>query len=666
MLTQKEGKLIYRLDKELMVIEPWGANSLRIRATQGNQILANEDFGLMPTATTDATITLADNAGSITCGTLRCQVSQFGVMSFYNRDKLVLKDYDRNRYNAQEAPLCSALELNPRMYAPVLGTDHYKLTVRFEANKGEKLYGMGQYQQENLDLKGCIIELAHRNSQISVPFMLSSLNYGLLWNNPAIGKVTFGNNLTEWEAESTKQMDIWITCGDSPAQLEEQYTAVTGRVPMMPDYGMGFWQSKLRYQTQDELMEVAREYYRRKIPVSVIVADYFHWEHQGDWAFDPVYWPDPAAMVRELKEMGMKLMVSIWPTVEHGSVNFKEMEEKGYLVRSDLGSRMKHLGNACYFDVTNPEARTFMWSKIKENYWDKGVRVFWLDEAEPEYTGYEYRNIRYHVGSDLEKGNLFPRCYAQMAWDGMKEAGQEEVINLARCAWVGSSRYGALAWSGDIESTFASLRCQLAAGLNISLAGIPWWTTDIGGFHNGDVNDPAFKELLIRWFQFGAFCPVFRLHGVRDPLKKPIGEKGGGRCPSGAENEIWSYGDDACDIFEKLIHLRGRMQGYITDTMALAHEKGQPVIRPIFYNAPDDPKAWDIDDEFFFGEDVLVCPVLYAGVTCRTVYLPTGSDWRDMHSGKVYPGGTTFEADAPIERIPVFARVGKLEAIIID
>ena len=261
---------------------------------------------------------------------------------------------------------------------------------------------------------------------------------------------------------------------------------------------------------------------------------FFHWPNQGDWKFDRRYWPDPAKMVRELKEMGIEVMVSIWPTVEQDSENYEEMRRLGYLVRSEAGKRLGQLGNACFVDMTNPDARAYVWNKIKENYYDCGIRIFWLDEAEPEFTDYEYDHYRYHLGSVLEVGNLYPKLYARMAYEGMTAEGQENVINLLRCAWAGSQRYGALVWSGDIDSSFRSLRNQLVAGLNMGLAGIPWWTTDIGGFHGGNIHCDKFKEVLVRWFQFGAFCPVFRLHGFREPVKEPIGKTGGGMMPSGA------------------------------------------------------------------------------------------------------------------------------------
>lgn len=367
---------------------------------------------------------------------------------------------------------------------------------------------MGQYQQANLDLKGCVLELAQRNSQASVPFMLSSLGYGFLWNNPAVGRVTFAHNVTEWEAHVSEQLDYWITAGDTPAEISQAYALATGTPPMMPDYAMGFWQCKLRYRTQEELLAVAREYKQRNLPISVIVIDFFHWPNQGDWTFDPRDWPDPDAMIAELKSLGIELMVSVWPTVDSRTESYREMRENGWLVQTERGLpiNMDFLGNTTFFDATHPGARDYIWGKAKRNYYDKGVKLFWLDEAEPEFSVYDYDNYRYHAGPVLEVGNIYPRMFAKTFFDGMKAEGEEQVINLLRCAWAGSQRYGALVWSGDIHSSFRSLRNQFAAGLNMGIAGIPWWTTDIGGFHGGNIHDPHFHELLIRWFQWGSLA----------------------------------------------------------------------------------------------------------------------------------------------------------------
>ena len=660
MLTRKENGVLRRFKKELLLIEAYG-NGLRVRATERSGFLIEDCGTLIPAKTPQAEIEISGEEATITNGKIRCRLYSNGDLQFFRTDgKVLLTEYNRTRLMAENANRFeSALEILPRTFDPIQGADNYRLTVRFEANEGEKIFGMGQYQQPYLDLKGCIVELAQRNSQASVPFMISNQGYGFLWNNPAIGKVTFGRNLTEWVAESSKQMDYWITAGDTPAEIEEAYAGVTGTVPMMPEYGLGFWQCKLRYQTQDEILEIARRYKKENIPIDVIVVDYFHWPHQGDWDFDREYWPDPKAMVDELKEMGITLMVSIWPTVEEASENYREMAESGYLIRTEYGRNTNILAGAGIFDATNPDARAFTWSRIKAHYYDLGIHLFWLDEAEPEMTDYEYKHYRYFAGPDVEIGNRYPLDYARMAYEGMAAEGQEKIVNLLRCAWAGSQRYGALVWSGDIDSSFRAFRNQLRAGLNMGIAGIPWWTTDIGGFHGGNIHDPAFHELLARWFAFGCFSPVMRLHGNREPFKAPLGTSGGGATISGAENEVWSYGPELYEICKYYIALREKLRPYVRSIMKEAHEKGTPVIRPLFYDFPEDKTAWDVDDSYMFGPDILVAPILYEGERERTIYLPAGQ-WQSLHDGTLYEGGKCVTVPAPLNIIPAFRRAGSL------
>ncbi len=656
---QKGDALCYRYQAERLMIEPWGENSLRVRAVKSAEMPA-EDWALLPPAKAcQPKIVVREDGGEISNGKIKAEINLIGKLSFYNqKGELLLEEYVRNRKD-MFGDTCSSLEVEAREFKPIIGGD-YRLAVRFVSARNEKIYGMGQYQQPYLDLKGADLELAHRNSQASVPFMISSLGYGFLWNNPAVGRVNFGKNITTWEAYSTKKLDYWITAGDTPAEIEESYANAAGKVPMMPDYAMGFWQCKLRYQTQEELLEVAREYKRRNLPISVIVVDFFHWPLQGEWKFDPTYWPDPDAMIAELKEMGIELMVSIWPTVDYRSENFKEMDSKGLLIRVESGYpiSMDFMGNTLHFDATNPEAREYIWQKAKRNYYEKGVKVFWLDEAEPEYTVYDFENYRYHLGPDVQVGNVYPAMYAKAFFDGMKAEGQENIINLLRCAWAGSQRYGALVWSGDIKSSFASMKNQVAAGLNMGLAGIPWWTTDIGGFFGANVNDPHFHELLIRWFQYGCFCPVMRLHGYRWPLQPQQGTTGGAECVSGAPNEVWSYTPQVYDILSEYLRMRERLRPYVTRLMQEAHEKGTPVMRPMFYDFSDDPTCWEVETQYLFGPDILVVPITDSG--CRTieVYLPAGASWTNAWSGEQFQGGQWITVDAPIEQIPLFARDG--------
>ena len=657
---EKRGNtLCYRYESERIVIEPWGSNSLRVRASKLAEMPQENWALLVPQAECEPVIEIYPDGALIWNGKICAKINLIGKITFCNsKGDVLLEEYVRNRKDMY-GDTCSSLELEAREFKPILGGD-YRLTMRFISAPKEKIYGMGQYQQPFLDLKGADLELAHRNSQASVPFMLSSLGYGFLWNNPAVGRVNFGKNITTWEAFSTKKLDYWITAGDTPAEIEEAYADATGKVPMMPDYAMGYWQCKLRYQTQEELLEVAREYKRRNLPISVIVVDYFHWPVQGEWKFDPTYWPDPDAMIAELKEMGIELMVSIWPTVDYRSENFEEMKAKGLLIRVESGFpiAMDFQGNTLHYDATNPEAREYVWGKAKQNYYDKGVKVFWLDEAEPEYTVYDFENYRYHLGPNVQIGNIYPVMYAKTFFEGMTNEGQSNIINLIRCAWAGSQRYGALVWSGDIKSSFASMKNQLAAGLNMGLAGIPWWTTDIGGFFGADIRDPEFHELLVRWFQYGCFCPVMRMHGDRWPTQPQYGTTGGATCLSGAPNEVWSYTPEVLEILTEYLHLREHMRPYITEVMRQAHEKGTPVMRPVFYDFSNDSVCWDIENEYMFGPDVLVIPVTEQGCRRMRIYLPDGAVWTNAWTKEKFVGGQWIYVDTPIEQIPLFTKNG--------
>lgn len=644
---------------EMLCLEPWGKDSLRVRSIKGT-VFTGENWALdtIPDLKSEGKISIDEKAATITNGNITAVVRFDGLITFYNqRKELLLQDYIRNRNDFDR--YCSPIGLAAREWKPYLGGD-YQLTMRFESDPEEKLYGMGQYQHGFLNQKFNRLLLEQRNSQVSIPFVLSNKGYGFFWNNPAIGWTSFGKNVTEWYAASTKQMDYWITAKDTPAEIVEQYADVVGKPPVMPDYAMGFWQCKLRYQTQEELLNVAREYKRRGLPISVIVIDFFHWTDHGDWKFDPQYWPDPDGMIKELKSMGIELMVSVWPTVAKTSENFQEMNEKDLLVKNDIGitTHMEFMGNTVFFDATNPKAREFIWEKVKKNYYEKGVKLFWLDEAEPEYSGYDFPLYRYHIGPAIQNSNIYPRFFAKAFYDGMTAAGEKQVINLTRCAWAGSQKYGALVWSGDVDSSFRGLREQFTAGLNMGIAGIPWWTTDIGGFLRGNPEDPHFRECLVRWFEYGVFSPVFRLHGERIPHRKPIGTKGGGAFFSGADNEVWSFGEENYEILKKYMFLREELKPYIKELMKEAHEKGTPVIRTLFYEFPQNSKAWEIEDEYLFGGDVLVAPVMYEGMREREVYLPEGARWRNAHTREVYDGGRTIPVDAPLEIIPVFLREG--------
>ncbi|MCC4435257.1 family 31 glucosidase [Limosilactobacillus reuteri] len=663
-IEKRKDGLYWEHAGEQILIQPWGINSLRFRATKKSNFTPNQDWALSYSkdiaSKEKANIQIDSNKNTcqITNGKITATINQFGWLKITNDNRTLLEEKWQVKPGGKKT---SPLGIPGRELKPIIGGD-FKATVRFEAFDNEKFYGMGQRQEKQLNYKGCILELAQRNTQATVPFTLSNRGYGFLWNNPAIGQVIFANNETRWEAKDTDQIDFWITTNDTPSKIIKQYTNATGKTPMLPKYASGFWQCKLRYRTQDELLKVAHEYKNRKLPINVIVIDFFHWPKQGEWKFDPKYWPNPKKMVKELNNMGIKLMVSIWPTVDVNSENYDEMNDKGYLVRSErMYSDSYHfMGNEVFFDATNPGARKFVWNKAKQNYYDNGIRMFWLDEAEPEYGFmYDFDHFRYYQGPALKISNIYPLDYAKTFYEGQKSAGQKDIINLVRCVWAGSQRYGVVLWSGDVHSTFESLRKQVVAGLNAGLSGIAWWTTDIGGFTGGNVHDPKFHELLTRWFQFGTFCPIMRLHGFREPAEQTIEHADrmfNQPFGSGAFNEIYKYPHDTYIILRKYLFMREAIRPYIMEQMKKAHEDGTPIIRPLFYDFNSDNHTWNISNEYMFGPDVLVTPITHAGQRECRVYLPKCNEWIDINSKKHYQGGQTITVDAPIDTIPLFTK----------
>ncbi|MBL7133477.1 MAG: glycoside hydrolase family 31 protein [Phycisphaerae bacterium] len=643
--------LVWKKGHERVWIVPWGTNGVRVRVTQQAEFLDLPQALLDAPPTGEVKIEIGEKLCTLVNGEMTVELSPRGNVTFIRTsDKTVLlKECVKN-----------TSEYLGRTFIPSKGV--WQIEQRFYSNDNEKFYGLGQHQNGYLDQKGCVIDLLHRNMEVAIPFLVSNLGYGFLWNHPGTGRVELGKNETRWVASAARQIDYYVVAEQSIPDIVHRYARATGFPTRFPRWASGFWQCKLRYKSQDELMAVAREHKKRGLPISVIIADFFHWTQMGDWKFDPELWPDPEAMVAELKDMGIELMVSVWPTVNLTSENYEHMNAHGMLVRNERGNPVQNTADdnkgsrlQTFYDAMNPEARAFLWEKIREGYYKLGVKHFWLDTCEPELSPVQQDNTRYYLGNGDEVACLYPLLHQKGFYDGLISEGETEPLTMSRSAWAGSQRFGSVIWSADIPSTFDSLRRQITGGMNIGLSGIPWWNTDIGGFYGGEIADPEFHELLIRWFQYGVFCPVCRLHGVRRMADKKEGEW--------APNEVWSYGDEVYNILSEQLKLRERLRPYIMTQMRSAEETGHPVIRPLFFDFPDDPKTWDIEDQYLFGPDILVAPILELGARSRTVYLPAGTTWRNAWTGQTHQGGQELEADAPIERIPVYFRAesGPLE-----
>lgn len=648
-IVLEEKRIIFQRRDELVVVEPYGANCLRCRMTRNNQI-SEENWTLLPPVTEDNCRVEGDEkVATIINGDLKLTLEAGmpwygGIFTYYRKDKVILKTkYEGDYVNN---------------YVHVEG-DHYKTRVIFEANDGEHFYGLGQETEDAFDRKGSSCNLVHYNTKSALPFLYSSLGYGFFWNNPSPGRCDTTRNHTMWCSDSTYQADYLIFVGDTPAGIMKTYADLTGYAPKFPDWAAGFWQCKLRYESQKELLEVAREYKKRNIPIDAIVIDYFHWTEQGEWKFDPKYWPDPKAMCDELKEMGIQPIVSIWPTINPKSENYEEMNEKNMLVRTENGQfgTFNFYGQQTFIDPMNPETRKFVWDKIRQNYYEYGIRNFWLDEAEPEVHPQQFGHLKFYLGNGAQTAMLYPYYYVKMLYEGLKEAGEEEVISLTRAAYPGSQKYGAAVWNGDIVSDWRALRQSVTSGLSMGMCGIPWWNSDIGGFLFGDTESEEFRELLVRWFQFGLFSPIMRLHGARKRTANQPDPNPGIIERSGGPNEIWCFGDDNYVTIKKLIETREKLKPYTAKYMDIASKTGSPIMRPMFYDFHEDEKCYTLEDQYMYGEDILFAPIMEKGQVERKVYLPKGQ-WRSVIDSKAYEGGQEIEVHAELNQYIAFVKEG--------
>ena len=661
MSFRKDGSaLVFNRGKETLRIEPHGKNALRVRATK-NPSFSGLEKALTEMVSTDGIpeIISADEA-SVANGRIKAVVNGTGVISFYRDDSLILREY-YSYYGGSLTKSSICLKIRNREYE-ALSSEDYKITLRFEGDRNEKLYGMGQYQQSVLDLQGCVLPLEQRNSQITIPFVLSSKGYGFLWNNPGTGEAVFGRNQIRWTASEASELDYWITADETPADIIANYTEAVGRMPVISKNYLGLWQCKLRYRTPEEVLEVFDKYLEMGIHLDVIVIDFFHWTYQGDWKFDPLYWPEDKvrAMCEHIHAHGTKIMVSVWPSVDKRSENYYSFLEAGFLSDTEKGGPQTYdfQGDCGTLDVFAPGAAECVWDLCRQHYRDLGIDLFWLDNCEPDTVEYDYDNIRYRTGRATKVGSEYPKVLSKAFAEGMRKEGETDFLSLVRSAWVGSQKYNTLIWSGDVQSNFEALRDQVIAGQNIGIAGIPMWTTDIGGFMTDDVDDPLFRELLIRWFEYASFCPVMRMHGDRGPHDiDPLDDRpyGGGSLYTGRPNEIWSYGEDNMEIMKKFIDIRNGLKDYIEGLVKEASLTGMPLIRAMYLEFPDDREAAAFEDQYMFGGSLLVAPVLEAGARSREVYLPEGI-WEDFYSGEQIEGGRVIKADAPLDKIPVFRR----------
>ena len=510
----------------------------------------------------------------------------------------------------------------------------------------EGFYGLGQHQAGVWNYRGESVDISQDNSNISIPMLLSTNGYGLFWNNPSRSR--FNNRFMQAlyiSSEVADQIDYYFIYGPQFDKIVAAYRELTGAAPMFGKWAYGFWQCKNRYQSQQELLEVAHKYRESHIPVDNIVQDWFWWRIKGDFEFNSHY-PNPKGMIDDLHRNHFHLMISVWPYFDPGSEVYQEMDKLGYFIDRTKVAAFHPAGMALY-DAFNPAARKFYWGLMDSVLFKIGADAWWLDTTEPETEGRETNILvtsKVAIGNGARYANLFPLMTTEAVYDGQRSASdQKRVFILSRSGYAGIQRHATATWSGDINSDWETFKRQIPAGLNLMVSGIPYWTTDIGGFTDGNPGDPAYRELFVRWFEYGTFCPIFRVHGTR----------------SNNQNELWSYGEDAQEILTRYDMLRYRLMPYIYSLAWQVTRAGYTLMRPLVMDYREEVTARNIGDQFMFGPALLVSPVTDPGVDRRRVYLPN-ANWVNFWTGERQSGGKFVLVAAPLETLPLLVRSGSI------
>ena len=601
----------------------------------------------------------------------------------------------------------------------------------FLLSPGEALYGLGQHQEGFFDLRGIPVQLLQANSNIAIPFLISTNGYGLLWNNPALtefnpateavridhdgvgtlqtgpegeyGFLLSGNyrdklrlsvdgkqivdlknmwlplsagakthlaaNTTykviaeaggdtklavrtpsdtmAFQSQVGDAVDYYFLYGPEPKKVLAEYRDFTGTVPLLPRWAYGFWQCRERYSSQQQILDTAAEFRQRKIPVDVLVQDWQYWGKYG-WnamRFDETAYPNPTEMMIGLHRQDLHLVISVWAKFGAETAVDKEFVANNLVLKSaaSAGEPGEAKERENWADLFNPKAQKMFWNDINRNLFSAGLDGWWLDASEPEGDALKEDNTFLGPGKNVR--NAFPLFETTAVYQGQRAASEaKRVVILSRSAYAGQQRNGTISWSGDISANWETLRRQIPAGLSFGMSGFPYWTTDIGGFFrpSDQYTSPEYRELLIRWFQFGAFCPIFRIHGYR------------------SETEMWKYGPEVEKVLRQYDELRYRLLPYIYSSAWGVTNRGEIVMQGLPFLYPEDPSVRQVSDEYLFGDSLLVSPVTEPHATSRTVVLPAADSWIDFWSGKTYRGGQTITVDAPLDRMPILVRAGSI------
>lgn len=550
----------------------------------------------------------------------------------------------------------------------------YSTRLEFEFSEEEAIYGLGQHEEGIFNYRGYKQELYQANMKIASPMIVSTKGYGILWDTYSLSTFHDDQHGSYFWTEVDAEMDFYFIYGPEFDQIISAYRDLTGKSPLFPKWTYGYIQSKERYQTQKELVDVVRKYRQKEIPLDCIVQDWNYWP-EGYWgqkSFEKSRYPDPARMVEEIHDMNVKIMVSIWPILNKDGPDKTELKAVGGMLEDQMN-----------YDPFKKIGRETYWNQAVEGIFKYGTDAWWCDASEPFAADWKgevklepWKRLvtcteEFKKYIDPEYINSYTLKHAQTIYEGQRKESDKRVVNLTRSHYPGQQRYSTIAWSGDITASWETLQNQIAEGLNFCLTGAPKWTFDIGAFfvknkedlwfwsgnYPGGCKNMGYRELYLRWFQVGTFLPMMRSHGTDTP------------------REVWRFGDQGDKIYDtliKFINLRYRLLPYLYSLAGWETHRDYTMFRNLAFDFRTDKKVYNIDDQFMLGPAIMVCPVtepmyyeknsevLEGTAQSRSVYLPSGCDWYDFWTGEKYNGGQTIKAEAPLEKIPLYIKAGSI------
>jgi len=653
--TEADGVTL-KLDNGLIKIKICRADIVEVKYTMFDSFPQRESLVVNNKWLTKTNFTVADGKESITITTAKLKLvvdKATNAITYLDKQGNVITSEAKDDNKSMQA-------------ATIAGINTYNCTTTFNSPADEGLYGLGCHPTDSLSInyKGRDQSMLIKYMTGAIPVMLSTKGYGLMWDNYSASNfygTEAGNTKFKYVSESGKMVDYYFFYGPDFDQIINEYRIATGKAPMFAKWAFGLFQSQDRYMSQDEILSVKDNYRNNHIPVDVIVQDWFYWEPLpiGSHIMNPTRYPDPKKLVDELHKANIHGMISIWPVFGKGTNNYAALEKIGGLTDITWNNFATHTWDN-YYDAHNPKAREIYWdqardSLIKRYGWD----AWWVDQCEPDNGTLldARRQSNFSVGKGIDYFNTFSLEHTKGLYQGWRrDIPNKRAFFLVRQSFAGEQRNAATLWSSDITCTFASFKRQVPQGINACASGIPYWTSDIGGYHLNwnapDWSKPKNRELFTRWFQFGTFCPIMRIHG-----------KG--------ERALFSknWDDNTRAILLKYDKLRYRLLPYIYSLAGKTTLENYTMMRSLAFDFRNDPNVYSIPDQYMFGPAFLVNPVteqLYtgsnasAGKTTRNVYLPASTSWYDFYTGQLYKGGQTIAAAAPIDIIPLYVKAGSI------